>query len=67
MPALTTYSAMTTDRPYRKALTLEEARVELRRVSGTQLDPRVVKAFLAVLERTVQSESVPGVSETPPV
>ena len=33
------YSAMTSDRPYRKAFTPEEARAELKRVSGTQLDP----------------------------
>ncbi len=45
------YSAMTTDRPYRKALTSEEAHKELRRVSGTQLDPRIVTAFLAVLDK----------------
>ncbi len=41
------YSAMTTDRPYRQALSAEKARAELRRVSGTQLDPVVVEAFLA--------------------
>ena len=33
------FSAMTTDRSYRKALTLEAAAVELRRVAGTQFDP----------------------------
>ena len=43
------YSAMTTDRPYRKALPLEEAKAELARVAGTQLDPELVAAFLEVL------------------
>jgi diguanylate cyclase (GGDEF)-like protein/PAS domain S-box-containing protein len=45
------YSAMTTGRSYRKALTPAEARDELKRVSGTQLDPQVVDAFLAILDR----------------
>ena len=42
-----TYDAMTSTRPYRKAMTHESALAELRRVSGTQLDPRCVDAFLA--------------------
>jgi len=33
------FSAMTTDRPYRKALTREEAVAELQAGSGTQFDP----------------------------
>jgi HD-GYP domain-containing protein (c-di-GMP phosphodiesterase class II) len=45
-----TYDALTCDRPYRKALTTEQAQEELRRVSGTQLDPRCVAAFLLTLE-----------------
>jgi GAF domain-containing protein len=47
--ACDTYDAMTTDRPYRAALPEEEARAELRRVAGSQLDPRVVDALLAVV------------------
>jgi HD-GYP domain-containing protein (c-di-GMP phosphodiesterase class II) len=47
--ACDTYDAMTTHRPYRAALPEAEARAELRRVAGTQLDPRVVDALLAVL------------------
>ncbi len=43
------YAAMTADRPYRKALTPEAARAELRAVAGTQLDPAIVDAFLEVL------------------
>jgi len=39
--------AMMTDRPYRKALKLEEVRQELLRNSGTQFDPIVVEATLA--------------------
>jgi len=43
------WSAMTTDRSYRRALSLQEATAELRRCAGTQFDPRVVEALLAVL------------------
>jgi len=42
------YDAMTTERPYKKAMTHEEALLELNRCSGTQFDPRVVKAFIEV-------------------
>ena len=41
---------MTTDRPYRSALPVEEAINELRVHRGTQFDPRVVETFLAVLD-----------------
>jgi HD-GYP domain-containing protein (c-di-GMP phosphodiesterase class II) len=40
------YSAMTTDRPYRKARTKEAALAELVRCSGTQFDPAVVDAIV---------------------
>jgi HD-GYP domain-containing protein (c-di-GMP phosphodiesterase class II) len=43
------WSAMTTDRSYRKALSPEEATAELRKCAGTQFDPRVVQALLEVL------------------
>ena len=41
---------MTTSRPYRKALDLREARMRLEDAAGTQLDERLVKAFLDGLE-----------------
>jgi len=41
-----TYSAMTGDRPYRKALSLDETRCEIKRVAGSQLDPHIVDLFL---------------------
>jgi HD-GYP domain-containing protein (c-di-GMP phosphodiesterase class II) len=43
------WNAMTTDRSYRRALSLAEATTELRRCAGTQFDPQVVDALLAVL------------------
>ncbi|HEV2289744.1 MAG TPA: HD domain-containing phosphohydrolase [Candidatus Acidoferrales bacterium] len=42
-----TLDAMTSDRPYRKALPLCAARAEIVKFSGTQFDPRVVEAFLS--------------------
>ena len=43
------WSAMTTDRSYRRALSREAAADELRRCAGTQFDPAVVDALVAVL------------------
>ncbi|MDP2168592.1 MAG: GAF domain-containing protein [Thermodesulfovibrionales bacterium] len=40
-----TYDAMTTDRPYRKALSAETAFSELRKYAGRQFDPGIVEAF----------------------
>ena len=39
---------MTSDRPYRKALSFEAVRQEVRRCSGSQFDPRVAEAFLSI-------------------
>jgi HD-GYP domain-containing protein (c-di-GMP phosphodiesterase class II) len=43
------YDAMTTDRPYRRAMDHEDAVAELRRCSGTQFCERSVAALLTVL------------------
>ncbi len=45
------WDAMTTDRPYHRALTLEEAHAEIRAGRGTQFAPAVVDAFFAVARR----------------
>jgi HD-GYP domain-containing protein (c-di-GMP phosphodiesterase class II) len=45
------FSAMTTDRPYRRALSREAALAELQRCSGTQFDPAVVDALVRVASR----------------
>jgi HD-GYP domain-containing protein (c-di-GMP phosphodiesterase class II) len=45
------WNAMTTDRPYRRALPADEALLELRASAGSHFDPRVVDALLVVLER----------------
>ena len=44
------FHAMTTDRPYRKALGEDEARRRLVEASGSQFDPQVVDALLGVLD-----------------
>jgi HD-GYP domain-containing protein (c-di-GMP phosphodiesterase class II) len=41
---------MTSDRPYRKALSHEEAVAELIRCAGTQFDPDLVKKFIKTLD-----------------
>jgi putative two-component system response regulator len=40
------FDAMTSDRPYRSAMSKEEALAEIKRCTGTQFDPVVVTAFL---------------------
>jgi HD-GYP domain-containing protein (c-di-GMP phosphodiesterase class II) len=42
---------MTTDRPYRSALTDKQAMDELKRFVGTQFDPDVVNAFIESYEK----------------
>jgi putative nucleotidyltransferase with HDIG domain len=43
-----TFDAMTTNRPYRKAVTREAARAEIAKHMGTQFDPRCADAFLSM-------------------
>ena len=49
------YDAMTTDRPYRSALSVPEAKAELVANAGTQFDPSVVEALLVVLAGAEQA------------
>ena len=50
-----TYEAMTHHRPYRRALSPEEATRRLRESAGSQLDPEIVKHFLAILGTDVSA------------
>ncbi|MDP9016855.1 MAG: HD-GYP domain-containing protein [Candidatus Eremiobacteraeota bacterium] len=45
-----TYDAMTTDRPYRRALSVETARAELLKGAGTQWDAECVHAFIELID-----------------
>jgi diguanylate cyclase (GGDEF)-like protein len=51
------YHAMTSDRPYRRAMAHEHAVAELARAAGSQFDPRVVAALLGRL-----TDARPGLS-----
>ena len=52
--------AMTSDRPYRHALGREAAVTELRLHAGTQFDPRVIDALLALLDEAPISRRLDG-------
>jgi HD-GYP domain-containing protein (c-di-GMP phosphodiesterase class II) len=52
------YSAMTVDRPYRRRLTGEQAKAELLRVAGAQLDPELVARFLQNLPEEKSAQAV---------
>ena len=50
------FSAMTTDRPYRKALSWAEAMDEIEKGKGTQFDAVMADAFLEVIARIISGE-----------
>ena len=49
-----TFDSMTSDRPYRKALSTLESMNEIMACSGSQFDPMVVEAFLDIYEAWVK-------------
>ena len=49
-----TFDSMTSDRPYRKALSTQEALDEILRYRGSQFDPTVVEAFLDIYDTWVK-------------
>lgn len=55
-----TFDAMTTDRPYRKALSIDDALHEIERHAGTQFDPEIAREFIALCEerRPVDTEEL---------
>jgi HD-GYP domain-containing protein (c-di-GMP phosphodiesterase class II) len=56
---------MVTDRPYRRRMSIEQAKEELSRESGKQFDPRVVSAFLKVLDEREARLTHPDSSPAP--
>jgi diguanylate cyclase (GGDEF)-like protein/putative nucleotidyltransferase with HDIG domain len=60
------FSAMTTTRPYRKALSLEEALRRLGDAAGTQLEERLVATFIDGIE-TAPDAPLPGVETGTPL
>jgi len=74
--AADTLDAMTSDRPYRRALPFSAAREEITRASGCQFDPEVVSVFLSIPEQTWEAvrlevagfrrtSSLPSPADTP--
>lgn len=51
------YSAMTTDRPYRKALSTEQALHQIKIGRGTQFDPDLAGEFMETVEREQRKEA----------
>jgi HD-GYP domain-containing protein (c-di-GMP phosphodiesterase class II) len=56
---------MTSDRPYRKALSAETARAEIVRCAGTQFDRRCADAFLSMSREELADLARP--TETLPI
>src|SRR5260221_4074278 len=50
-----TLDAITSDRPYRRASSFEEARERIRREAGLQFDPEEVRVFLEISMLGVES------------
>lgn len=54
------YDAMLSPRPYRAALSVEQARANLRAGAGTQWDPHLIELFLAALRKREFAERKAG-------
>jgi putative nucleotidyltransferase with HDIG domain len=52
-PVIDVYDALVSDRPYRKAMPVDQVRDMIRSDSGKHFDPQVVEAFLAMDDLTV--------------
>jgi two-component system cell cycle response regulator len=50
------FNAMTSERPYSPAMSIDEALAELQRCAGSQFDPIVVDAFCAELRRSERAD-----------
>jgi HD-GYP domain-containing protein (c-di-GMP phosphodiesterase class II) len=60
LAAADAFEAMTSDRPYRRALPRELAIAQLRKHAGTQFDARVVEVFVRALGAPTDDELAVG-------
>jgi putative nucleotidyltransferase with HDIG domain len=63
-----TFDAMTTTRPYQKAMTLDFVLDKMRSMAGSRFDPQVVDAFLAAVEAgdiTPPSQAAAALADAP--
>ena len=60
-----TWNAMRTDRSYRKALPFEVAIGELESISGSQLDPRIVRTLIEAVQPETSSAALRATTPTP--
>ncbi len=60
------FDALTSDRPYRRALTVQEAFQIIREGQGTQFDPEIVEMFFSIKENILEIRSrYPDISPSP--
>ncbi|HTN42348.1 MAG TPA: HD domain-containing phosphohydrolase [Nitrospiria bacterium] len=59
------FDAMTTNRPYRKGLSVQTALDEIQKLAGTQLDEKVVEAFVRTYRRNGLKETLKARSSAP--
>ena len=59
-----TFDAMHSTRPYRKRMSMDKIIAEIKRCSGTQLDPKVVAVFLELAEEGAFDDDEQPVTET---
>jgi HD-GYP domain-containing protein (c-di-GMP phosphodiesterase class II) len=59
------FDAMTNDRPYQWAKATERALAEIETAAGTQFDPSVVRAFLALVRESEPAGTAPVAAGTP--
>jgi putative two-component system response regulator len=57
-------SAQTTDRPYRKAVPLDEAWTEIERHSGSQFDPEIVELFSTLIGTVIVPAAADAIGTT---
>jgi len=56
------YEAMTSDRPYRKALPVQEALARLERDAGSHFDPHIARTFVQLIRK---EKALPGPAAAP--